>query len=224
MITPRKEIFLPAVVMLSFICLQATIGMATEKTLLEQRIEHLVIKEQDIKTVLSGMAHDYGIPIGLELAPTKNKSDEQLITINVQNKTLREVLEIIIKQSPNYQWAVTGEVVNFYPKTNRDEFLEDLLKTRVGNFIIPVGMNRLRMREAITNIPEVKSKLEVAKVTPTHLGFTGADFRRVGEEFALNLSNVTLRDILNQIVCASDSKFWIVNRWGEHNEFLIVNF
>jgi hypothetical protein len=106
----------------------------------------------------------------------------------------------------------------------RDDLLKDLLGTKIQSLRIGKNPTTYAVRNSIVSVPEIKSKLKAANVTPFIVGVSGVDFERMGDDFSLSVSDVTLQELLNRIVRQSGVKFWILNRYGEQNELLILNF
>jgi hypothetical protein len=191
--------------------------------ILTRHIDDLEIKQPNIILALSAIANEYGVPIGLEAARETGEPARE-VDLRLKNATLREVLVALVKQDSRYGWTVTRGVVNVYPTRHHDPLLRDLLGTKLGGFSIGDNPTTYRLRHSILELAEIKSKLEKAKVTPFVVALTGADYEKVGKQFSLHTSDVTLQQLLNQIVREGEIKFWFLNRYGKDKEFLILNF
>lgn len=214
-----------AALLLLLSCARGTLGQGADARLLERPIRKVKIKEAaNVHLALSSLANEYGVPIGLEVA---NERGEPKISLDFEGRPLREILDAIIAQDHRYEWKLIDGVINVFPKTARDLVLKDLLETRVRHFTIDKGTGRFDIGVRITEIPEVRAKLERAGISYGAGGFiSNADFAEAGPEFALDVSGLTLREILNRIVATSETRYWIVNRVvGENNDSkLIINF
>jgi len=193
----------------------------SDEALLSRRIRGVEVRRTNIHLVLSYISESYEVPIGLEVAGEGANNRE--IYVNLQNTTLREVLNTIVAEDSRYEWRVHHGVINFSPRTDRDNFLKEVLDTKVREFSIKKRINSFDLRRDIADLPEVKRKFEEAGVTPAISAFTNADSRDLGE-FRLRTSDTTLRDILNKIIETSELKYWIVNRDGPRGEYVILNF
>jgi hypothetical protein len=80
------------------------------------------------------------------------------------------------------------------------------------------------IRTGLAYSPEVKAKLDGARVTPLPAAYTMAEEASAGRGFSLRASEVTVREILNKVVRKSETKCWVVNRFGANNEFFLINF
>lgn len=77
----------------------------------------------------------------------------------------------------------------------------------------------------ILALPEVKAKLDQAQVTPSTSTFFGTgDRSEAGKGFTLRMSDATLREVLNQIIRTSETRFWVLNKSGEDEPTLVLNF
>jgi len=204
--------------------LQTSSGQNLKDNLLDRPVQQLEIKEKDVHSILLKIAYEYDVPIGLEEALTGSELSNKAIRINIHNGNLRDVLDELTAQDPRYEWKLVDGVINVFPKAYRDELLKDILETQVQNLNIKPRTDKLHIRGAITDLPEVKSKLEMANVIPMNIGFTSVDFAPPSREFSLNVERIKVRDILNQILKTSRWRYWIVSRYGDNNEQLVINF
>ena len=209
---------------LALVCAQLCHAQGKETSILDERVKAITIREPTINLALSTIAREYHVPIGVEMAVKKKEQLDQEIAISLKDGTLRDLLNAVVKQDRTYNWKIVDEVVNVYPRDNHDPLLEDLLNTKIERFALGDNPTIYRIRNDIVELPEIRSKLEKARVTPHIVAYTGIDFERVGREFSMGVSNVTLQRLLNQIIRQSGVKFWILNRFGENNEWLILNF
>ncbi len=202
-------------------CVQVSLGQKRPDDMLNRRLEPLAIEADSMAEILSKISGDYGIPIGQEAA---TDGQSPTLSVVIQGRSLRDVLDEIVKQDPRYEWKVIDGVINVFPRTKRDLLLANILDQRVQSFTIPKATRLIQIRYAIAAIPEVKELLQQANVTPMDYIAVGGDLVKPGQDFSLNTSDSTVREILNQIIRTSDFKYWIVNRYGKNNEFFIVNF
>jgi hypothetical protein len=214
-------LWLVAVLVLGATDLRAQVS---DQELLNTRIEQFEVKEQSINLVLAKIAYDYGVPIGLVMGPEKEKPVRKSITISLQDGRLKELLNAVTEQDSRYEWKVVEGVINVSPKVNRDPFLEDLLVTRIQHFYLDQDSNRYRLRNDIMDLGEIKVKLDREGVTPMVIAVTGVDFTKLGAKSSLSLTDVTLREILNQIIRKSETKYWVLNRYGPRHESITLNF
>jgi len=174
--------------------------------------------------LLQEISSAFRVPIGLEKSTLNFRSPEREIEVNLKQGNLQQTLDKVFEQNGNYRWRLTNGVINVFPKANRDPVLEDILDTQVEKFSLEPGVSRLSVRDAMLGLPEIKAKLTLANVTAVNVGTWHADFDEVKLASSIILEKVTLREILNHIAKECDYKFWVVERWGEQNEFVTLRF
>lgn len=81
---------------------------------------------------LSRIANEYRIPIGFENAAGGNLLDRP-ISVKVKDGTIRDVMDALVRQAPDYEWKLADGVINVAPKRGRDSFLEGLLKVHISS-------------------------------------------------------------------------------------------
>jgi hypothetical protein len=200
---------------------QISFGHSPEKDLLEQPVRMLNVNAENIFSALSEIVSKCKVPIGFESALEGNENLE--VHINIRKGSLRDVLDAIVEQDYRYEWKLTDGVINIYPKVRRDDFLRDLLNTQVHQFNIMKGTSRFSIRVGITDLPEIKAKLEDKKISRDIAAWTNADYVEASPGFILSMSDATVREILNQIIKTSEAKFWALRRTGEGYQFLNLN-
>src|ERR1700758_868385 len=104
--------------LLTLPCAQLCYGQA-ERDVLDQRVKDLSLKQPTINLALSSIAREYGIPIGIEMEAKGRGPNKIGVDIFIADGTIRDVLNAITKQNPDYTWEANDGVVNFYPKANR---------------------------------------------------------------------------------------------------------
>ena len=199
----------------------ATVPQGSENSLLSQRLE-LDLRKATLMHALSTLAVKHRVPIGIEYSPA-DKNEEKLDLV-IENGSLREVLDSIVKQEPLYRWELVDGVINFVPISGQDPFFETLLNTSISHYDPGKWTIKFQLRDAIENTPEVKKLLESRNVEL-------AKYRDYAykpsiytpkEPDDLRMSNTTVRGILNRIVKISEHKSWAIGwRQGEKNVFSI---
>lgn len=222
----KHRYFRFALMMLAvLICAPVCLGQAADaEELLNSPVLNLKVREANLHLALSKLTNCYRVPIGFEFALTDKEPYRGNIEAEMRAGTLREALDLIVKQDGRYEWKVMDGVINVYPKTERDEVLAAILETEVKHFSIKKGTSLFKIRTDIVNLPEIKSRLDEAQVDSTVEGFFGPAFAPAGRDFALEVSGARLRQVMNRIIRESAVKYWVVNRYGENNRQLILNF
>lgn len=207
-----------------------SLGQSGNEGLLTKRLQAVKVDDASLHLALSEVASKYRIPIGLEtsldrseIKEDRSEIKEGRVVVDMSEGTVEDLLNAIIEAAPGYQWRVVNGVVNVTPKQECDPLLENILATPISALLIKQGASRLSVRTALTDLPEVKARLETANLRPLNLALTSTDFRDLGLSFSLEMKGATVREILNQIIRTSDVKYWLVSRFGKSNEFLIIN-
>ena len=211
--------FIRSVLML-VCCLSCVAQTRQRDNNLESRKVTIESTTLDASSLLSDLAAHYKVPIGFESIGPDGEEPAKEIKINIQNGTVRDVLDELVRADPRYKWEMVDGVINVGPVTDRENFLDVV----VDSFSISPKASRLEIRKALTNLPQVKAILENEGVRPMHVMLSSADVREISPTFSLNSSNVKVRTILNKIIVESDSHFWVVSRFGKERNLLIVNF
>lgn len=205
-------------------CMPKSLAQSVDAEVLNKRIPAVRIYNKSLDLALSEIASKYRVPIGLETALDENELEEERIVVDTSQGTLKELLDSLVQAAPRYQWKVEEGVINVFPRDKQDPLLKAILATSISEVKINPGTSRISVRSAITDLPEIKARMNSASLRPLNLALTSVDHLEAGEGFSLYMKDATLRELLNQIVRTSDVKYWLVSRFGKNNEFLIVNF
>jgi len=223
----RQTIYISLATLLVVLLVRANAATAqnvSATNLLEKRLDNIEIIEANLHLALSRLSEEYGIPIGVEVVKGGNKGPK--IALRMKDGTVQEVLDALVRQDARYNWSLDENVINVTPNSERDVFLRDLLDAKIRTFSITENGNTFDLRMRIVELPEVKTRLNQAGIQPRVSAYTNADTAALGDRFTLTMSNVTLRNILNEIVKSetSEAKYWVVTRLRDHAEYFIVNF
>ena len=187
-------------------------------------IDNLELEASNINLLLSELSDQKKIPIGVEISLHDHLLRKKTIRLQIEHGTLADALNSIVKQNPLYTWKIQDEVVNVFPvERKRDPLLRDLLETKLGKFFIPRGMTRFDLRQTLGKVPEIKTLLTQHKVVPENQSFMSRDFVPLGRGYGLEVSNVSVSALLNQVVRDSQTKYWIVSRYGDRKQYFVLN-
>jgi hypothetical protein len=190
----------------------------TAADLLTKQVRATAIKNETFDQVLDRLTSDYQIPIGIVLG------DEKLIPrrefdLNLPETTVKDFLDAVIAKDPRYTWKLEEGVIHFQPSKERDALLTTLLDTKISHFAFTEGTSRYRIYSEILKLPEIQTQLIVADVAPIVLLSSGT-MRKVGISF--QESNVTLRELLDRFILRTESKRWVLMRWGKNGEYITL--
>lgn len=201
-------LFTIQVLILLIVCSGNGLGQAPADSLLERRLTFKV--EQATLLIAVGiLAAEHRVPIGFERSSVSTGDVRH--DIDVRNLTLAEILNLITQYWPIYRWEVQDGVVNFIPRDTRDPIVEELLTTRIDHFSPRKGLNRFELRDAIIDLPEVKSFLRANDVSVFRLG-PPDPLHVVNGAVDLSAYGTDVKGVLNKIVKETDKKFWLAGR------------
>ncbi|MBK8149053.1 MAG: hypothetical protein IPK58_12805 [Acidobacteria bacterium] len=134
------------------------------------------------------------------------------------------MIEVLREEFPEYAFEIADDVLNVFPADIKDESLARLLDLRIDHFDLGRFGNRNTLRDSIYELPEVEAfrlenKLEAVKA----YNATNANFV-LDDRAPKRLSGLTIKNLLNTIVRYSSSKFWLVKRYGEKGDKLLLSF
>lgn len=202
---------------------QNSVSAKKRGNLADLPVRAIEIKTSNVHLALLSIAGSYKVPIGLEVSPNDDLLKDRSIVVQLENGTLKDVLNSIVRQNPLYTWHIEDDVINVFPKGNRDPFLKALLETRLRSFRVPKLTNRFSFRQSLTESAELKGVLASFGVESDNEIFTPYDIAKLGRDFSLNVSGETVKVILNRVIRDSETKYWIVNRHGPERKYLLLN-
>lgn len=192
--------------------------------LVDRSIDSLDLKASNIHLMLSHLSAATKIPIGLEVSPNDDLLIDRDMKLEIQKGTLRTALDSIVKQNPLYTWKIQNAVVNVLPtEPNRDHLIRAVLETKLERFTIQPRMSRFGLRQAVTAMPEVNSVLAQSNVHLENQSFLSRDFDPLGRDFSLEVSNISVTELLNRVIRDSQSNYWVVVRQGKRKEYFVLN-
>lgn len=214
----------PGILLISLllICVMNSVGQSKKCDLLDRKIT-LHVSQGTFVYTLGKLAQDYEIPLGLE--KSVKHTDEAKININVEEKSLRDVLNLLMEQEPEYKWELTNNVLNFTPNRNRNEFLSTFLNLPVSQIVYPKENDGNSLRETILALPEVAQLMKSKGVKYAEY-MNDPSFQPLFSKENLNptASNITIKDFLNQVIRYSDHKTWVVEMVGKNKDKLLISF
>ena len=191
-----------------------------EPDILTRQIKPTTIKGESIDQVLDLLAVDYRIPVGIELGDPK-LAPRREIEVDLPATNLKDFLDSVIVKDPRYTWKLEGGVIHLRPVTAYDSVVTTLLDTNISHFGFTGKVSRYHIHYEILNLPEIRSQLVVAGVDP--LMFQNfSTISKLRKNTFFSESNLTLRELLDQLVLKTEIKRWVITRWGENSEFITL--
>ena len=215
----RAKFILMSVCIALFLFVPTMVYASNQADLLDRSVGPIKIKCESIDEILETLSDSYKIPIGISLADTKKSPDRQ-IDVNLPEMVLKSVLDFLVMQDPRYKGKVEGNVVNFFPVKDYDPLVTSLLDTNLSRVSFSSQLRLSDIRYEIFDLPEINAKLVQANVAPLmfEMGIPSTD--KIGA--SLKFSNLSLRELLDQITLNTSRRFWRLTRWGDDNKYIAL--
>lgn len=181
---------------------------------IKQPVKDFYLKQVTISQAISKIAVDYQICIGVEVLAQDRSLKMDLF---LSQGTVEDIINQITSALPNYEWSIDDNVITILPQIRQENVLDVFVKEYNTK-----EKNDLRLRQSITDIPEVKERMKQLGVEPFHVSFGSLNGTIMKDKFALNLQNVTVKKILNELSKRSSDKYWIITRGGDNGELLFI--
>lgn len=187
-------------------------------------VRNVHLRAANIGLILSRLSDQHNIPIGFEVATDDDLSITRSITIDIKEGTVEEVLNAIVNQNQIYVWEIRDDVVNVFPRErNRDGLLKEILETRLERISIDKHTSRFNLRQKLCESAAVTKILSHHNVIPDNETFTSRDFGKVGRDFSFVAENISVVTIMNNVIRSSQTKYWIIMRYGDKKQYLVLN-
>jgi len=185
------------------------------------QLENVHIKAQSVESFFSKFSFTHNVPVGLEIA--SNDNEFIIHDLELDKATVADLLNQFVKAYNQYTWQTVDGVINVFPKESyRDLAMAELLKTRIAIFKIGENTSCFRFVDSLLATPEVKNQLAASGISQSGLNFSGGYFPQLGRSFTLDVSDMTLRSILNKVAKESPlARMWVAKKYGTRQEFFI---
>lgn len=194
---------------------------AQEVSLATKQLEDVRLRSGSLSSLLAEIALQYDIPIGLERV--MNDGDSKEMRIRIEKVTLADLLTQVMAEHREYSWEISDGMVHVFPKEGRrDPIVERLLNVEIKTFSLKKGTPTWDVETTLLKTPEFKEVVAAYGLGSLGFIFSGFSIPQLGKNYALNVSNTTVRSILDRIVKESPTaKFWSVNRDSLEHTFSI---
>lgn len=143
------------------------------------------------------------------------------ISINIQNGTVREVFDTIIRQMDHYTWESRDGVINIFPTKGRDPRFESLLDANIADFRLPKGSKVEDITMTLLSLPEFRQFQKSNRISffPIRDGVTVLIKEQYGRTIdePMEFKNIRFRDLLNRITKIKKGG-WILRMRGKTRE------
>ncbi|HEX7771534.1 MAG TPA: hypothetical protein VF435_03880, partial [Pyrinomonadaceae bacterium] len=205
----------------SFIYAQEPTVANKDSDLASRQLENVQLEGQGVEALLTDLSLSYNIPIGLEMAPP----DDEFTTyaLDLKKGTLTDLLNQFVRQHNQYTWEIKDGTVNIFPKSNfRDSILDELLKVQISKFSVKENTGCWALVDSLTDTVEVQKVLKAHGISRSGLNFSGAYFPQLGRHFKLDVSDMTVKTILNKVIKESPiARIWLIKRHSHDQTFAI---
>ena len=86
------------------------------------------------------------------------------------------------------------------------------MTVRIGRFAVEKDSDCLKLQTDLVNTSEIKAVIKAHGMQPTDADFTGFYFPQLGQDFSLQVSDITFKSLLNRIVRESPlARTWLIS-------------
>lgn len=184
-------------------------------------LDDVYLEGDSLDSLLSVLAQEYDIPIGLERA----MKGPGLIETRIDSKkiTLGELLTQLLADYKEYAWEISDGAVYVFPKEGyRDPIVERLLNIEIRKFSLQKGTAVWNVEETLLKAPEFEEVVNAYGLGTLGWTFSGFYIPHLGRNYTLEVSGAKVRSLLNQIVKESPTaKFWSIGRDSNSHTFSV---
>lgn len=177
-------------------------GVQAQTSTLDLVLPQFELREKTFLEALKALK-PYGIQVGVELKPAPRRHERKRFNISLRNAPLRVILDTIVRKEGGYSWREVSRpyaaLVNIFP-TDPELRFDELLDLKVSHFEIK---GTLDPTNAVHQIRRLAPELSMRG------GTAGSYMRIEGEEFWLIRDNLTVRELLNEIVLQKRGLGWV---------------
>lgn len=183
-------------------------------SILDRQINQSELDEEEIIPALMKSFYSTKVPAGVSGVFRDYTKDEfePKLNFSLKQLSLRDVLAEITTLETRYQWKEENGVINVYPTT---DYL--ILDTVIPEFYFENKTKEILLSELL-NTKEFQEYLKENQlsVVPFQIisGLRGKQVET--RKFTTNLKNVTVREILNEIVRQNGKSTWIYKEYDSN--------
>lgn len=180
-----------------------------EDEMLSKKVSLFKVENKSPLEVVRKLVADQKILINIEAVPLESGvSEERLISIKQENKTIREILDFLIKEDSRYIWEKTNGSINIFPiitKENSDYFMNQ----KIHHFEVQ-NVTKWEAASTLFGVPELKRRhIYIMLVRRSGLRTPGNSKHE--KRFSISMENANVREILNKIVETESNSYWILS-------------
>lgn len=194
---------------------------AQESSLATKQLEDVRLRGDSVGSLLSAVALQYDIPIGFECA--MNGSSPRQTRLEFDKIRVADLLDRLLAEHRDYSWEISEGVIHVFPKIGRrDPIVERLLNVKIGRFSLKKGAVIWTVEGTLLKTSEFKEVVDDYGLGTVGWSFSGFYLPHFGKNYALDVSDTTVRSILDRIINESPTaKFWSISRDSHEHTFSI---
>jgi len=185
---------------------------------LSRKVNSFQLADSSLSIALQRLAKTSHLLVGFDSLPETDTQPASTFSVNVQDGTVREVLDALTNSDPRYIWTTSGQMIDVHPAKGRDTLSQIVIR----HFKVDL-VTRDQALEALVRSPEIQAELRQKRIKRREFNSFPGDLAAENlPRFSLDLRDLTMREILNAIAKASDSTFWVLVKYGDQNQYLSV--
>ena len=171
----------------------------------------VIVYNGQLSSLLNSLAESYDVVIGFE---QDSRAPVRAVNISVKEALVRDALDAIVKNRPEYQWREANGAFEVLPVGPSSP----LLDTKIMRFQVSgsTWTNAMDILMALQEMQQAMSTLQIGRADPT-------PSLQVGDSFSLQLENVTFRQVLNEMTRKSGRHFWHYSERGVKPKTFVIS-
>lgn len=211
---------LVVLVALSFILICCAEG---EERMLDRKVNIFKIEDGTMREAVRKLASKHKLPICLEtefIDTSKGETEKRLISLYLKNKTIRQILEALVKQDNRYCWQedFKNEIINVIPCEVKDNKAYPLNR-RISRF----SLKDKNEGEIISELAK-QARIKADDFSLAYGGTLTPEFMDAldNTRMTISLRDVTVREILNAIARKKGNCNWVYIRLPKHSNLSFI--
>jgi hypothetical protein len=164
------------------------------------------------------LAIESGVSIGFERSDLDDP--QTTLSLDENQRTVRDVLNHIVKHVPIYKWETHDGIINFMPVRGRNPILENFLSIQVQEFKATTNVTKFDLRNKIYDLPEVELFIRVNNLKTERLRDYPYRSSIYANDADLGISGTNVLGILNNIISKSEHHLWMLCHDGRGTLYL----
>jgi hypothetical protein len=179
----------------------------------------LSLKNVSVQRVLIELSIESGVSIGFERSDLDDSQTS--LSVDESQRTVRDVLNHIVKQVPLYKWKTHDGIIILMPVRGRSPILETFLNIQVREFKAKTGeLTKFDLRNYIYDLPEVELFLKVNNLKTERLRDYAYRPSIYANDVDLSISGTNVLGIVNNIISKSEHHVWMLSHDREGTLYL----